>query len=89
MVLLKFKPSTTATANESYKSNQSTTYSPRGRKQDQIDNDIDLDGPLLTNFESSDKENVCPYKGTLQHQEYHDHRFITQNRCHRINYDHT
>ncbi len=60
---LKFKPSTTATANESYKSNQSTTYSPRGRKQDQIDNDIDLDGPLLTNFESSDKRKRLSIQG--------------------------
>lgn len=60
---LKFKPSTTATANESYKSNQSTTYSPRGRKQDQIDNDIDLDGSLLTNFESSDKRKRLSIQG--------------------------
>ena len=34
----------------------SQQHTLHGRKQDQIDNDIDLDGPLLTNFESSDKK---------------------------------
>lgn len=60
---LKLKPSTTATANASSIFNQSSTYSPRGRKPERIDNDIDLDGPLLTNFESSDKRKRLSIQG--------------------------